>query len=114
MRRHHLDRNGAMEACVAGAIDLAHSARTERAQDLVRAESRPDVQRHRTCEGMGDARSVRHDALSGRAKAALRLTITWRILGERLLLQTRIEELRGTRAGGKRSRLPPGRRTLRG
>ena len=42
--RQDLDRDVAVEPGVAGAIDLAHAARAERAEDLVRAEaSRPGL-----------------------------------------------------------------------
>ena len=37
-RRQHLDRDVAIEACIAGAKHFAHPARTKRADDLVRAE----------------------------------------------------------------------------
>ena len=45
-RREHFDRDLAPKARVARAIDLAHSARTERSDDLIRAESCSSCQRH--------------------------------------------------------------------
>ncbi len=40
-RRQHLDRDVAPEPRVAGAVDLAHAASAERADDFIRTESRP-------------------------------------------------------------------------
>ena len=37
--RQHLERDAAIEARVAGEIDLAHAARAERAEDLVGAHA---------------------------------------------------------------------------
>src|SRR5262245_17504423 len=42
----HLDRHDASEPLVAGAIDLAHAAATERLEDLVRSEARAGVKSH--------------------------------------------------------------------
>ena len=44
--RQDLDRDVAIELRIAGAIDLAHSAGAERAEDLVRTEARAGAQRH--------------------------------------------------------------------
>jgi len=46
MGSENLDRDGAIEACVLGAIDFAHSTRTERRLDFVGAESRAGGQSH--------------------------------------------------------------------
>ena len=42
-RWQDFDRDVAVEARVAGAIDLTHTARTEWAKDFVRAEARPGL-----------------------------------------------------------------------
>ena len=44
--RKDLDRHVAAEAGVAGAVDLAHPAGPDRAQDLVRPEPRSGCERH--------------------------------------------------------------------
>ena len=45
--RQHLDRNLAIELRIAGAINLAHSARSERAEDFVGAEFVTGSEGHR-------------------------------------------------------------------
>jgi hypothetical protein len=45
VRRQHLDRDIASELGVARTVDLAHSARTQAADDLVHAETLSDRQR---------------------------------------------------------------------
>ena len=45
-RRQGLDRNGTPKAPVAGAVDLAHSARPERGLDFVRPNARACGKRH--------------------------------------------------------------------
>src|SRR5207245_981199 len=47
LHRQDLDRDLAAEPGVAGAIDLAHSARTERSEDLVMAQPGSDGKCHR-------------------------------------------------------------------
>ena len=42
----HLDRDGPLEIAVGGAIDLAHTTRTERAENLIGAETRSGGQGH--------------------------------------------------------------------
>ena len=37
--RHHLDRHGAIEPRIGGAIHLAHAALADQAEDFIRAES---------------------------------------------------------------------------
>jgi hypothetical protein len=44
---HDLDRDVAPEAGIARAVDLAHTARAERGDDLVGTEPGPGSQRHR-------------------------------------------------------------------
>jgi hypothetical protein len=44
--RQDLDGDVAVQPRVARAIDLAHAAGTERGEDFVRAETRPDGQGH--------------------------------------------------------------------
>ena len=46
--RQHLDRDVALEPRVARAVDLAHAARAERRQDLVRAEALAGSEGHET------------------------------------------------------------------
>ena len=46
MRRQNLDGDGAVEACVLGAIDFAHAASAERRKDFVRTELRARGKRH--------------------------------------------------------------------
>src|SRR5438034_8622161 len=48
LSRQHLDRNGPVQRRVARAIDLAHPARPERREDLVRAEAPARCKTHRT------------------------------------------------------------------
>ena len=43
----NLDRDLALQARVTGAVDLAHAPRAEQPHDLVRAESRACLERHR-------------------------------------------------------------------
>ena len=43
----HLDGDRAIEPDVARAVDLAHAARADGAEDFVRTEARADGQRHR-------------------------------------------------------------------
>jgi hypothetical protein len=44
----HLDRHGPIEAGITSAIDLAHAARPDRCDDLVRTETRAGVEWHAT------------------------------------------------------------------
>ncbi len=63
-----LDRDVALQARVTGAVDLAHAPRGEQLHDLVRAESRAGLKRHRytpalralkeRTDGLGLLRSV--------------------------------------------------------
>jgi hypothetical protein len=46
MQRQNLDRDGAVEAGVLGAIHLTHSARTNSGQDFVGAQFRANGKRH--------------------------------------------------------------------
>ena len=46
-RRHHFDRDDAVEAGIAGFEHLAHSAGAKRRQDFVRSEARAAGQAHR-------------------------------------------------------------------
>src|SRR3990172_364950 len=47
VRRKHLDRHVSVEPRVLRAVDLAHPARAEGSEDLVRAELIPRLQAHR-------------------------------------------------------------------
>jgi hypothetical protein len=44
--RQDLDRDRAVEACVAGFVDLGHPACAERAQDFIRTEPRAGIEGH--------------------------------------------------------------------
>jgi hypothetical protein len=44
--RQHFDRDGAIQVCVDGAIDLAHTAHTDLGADFVRAETVTRCNRH--------------------------------------------------------------------
>src|SRR5512132_4025181 len=55
-----IDRCGASEPRIPGPIDLPHSARRQRRQDFVRAETRPGCQSHRIA---GSTVSLRNDGL---------------------------------------------------
>src|SRR5258706_16428966 len=46
LARQDLDRDGAIEPRVPRAVDLAHAARAERREDVVRAEARAGTQIH--------------------------------------------------------------------
>ena len=46
MLRQHLDGDIALQLRIAGAIDLAHAAGTERRDDFVRAKAGPGRERH--------------------------------------------------------------------
>ena len=59
----HLDRHVAAQAGVVGAVDLAHPARADRGDDLVRAEPRAGGERHpisASCFSSGGERAVNH------------------------------------------------------
>ena len=63
-RWQNFDRDVAVEARVPGAIDLTHAARTEWAEDFVRAEASTGTQRHwllsgwRAAAGRGSGRAA--------------------------------------------------------
>ena len=40
MGRENLDRNGTLEACVLGEVDLTHAARTEPGADFVQTQAK--------------------------------------------------------------------------
>ena len=56
VRRQDLDRHLPSEPLVAGAVDLPHPARTENAENLVRAETCPALDCHRTVSEVRPAR----------------------------------------------------------
>jgi hypothetical protein len=67
--RQQLDRDAAAQPRVAGALYLAHAARTQRAENLVRPEPRAGAQRHRlSCGAISIASASRRSAtfLAGR------------------------------------------------
>src|SRR5215475_2907695 len=44
--RKNFERDLAIELCIAGAVDLAHTARADLGDDLIRAETRTGSERH--------------------------------------------------------------------
>ena len=46
LRRQDLDGHGAIEPCIARAVDLTHAARTDRADDFIGAEASARIQSH--------------------------------------------------------------------
>jgi hypothetical protein len=52
--RQHLDRDIAAQSWIAGTIDLAHPARSDGRDDLVRTEASADCNRHPCPGGLAD------------------------------------------------------------
>ena len=64
LRREHFQGDVAAKVRVAGAIDFAHPASSERANDLVRAEPRPGTQGHRVIRSLGARGSAAQEYLA--------------------------------------------------
>ena len=64
-RWQDFDRDVAVEARVPGAIDLTHAARTEWAEDFVRAEASTGTQRHWLLSGWASSRRPRFRSRRG-------------------------------------------------
>src|SRR4029453_3378125 len=70
----NLDRDLALQAGVTGAVDLTHRPRAEQPHDLVRAESRAGLERHRSTPVRWSFSFRRSDLLVGETSIVGRRT----------------------------------------